>query len=61
MRSNEFVRGLQDFLVTLRLSVGSSKVTVSTMVAAQSHSQAQFLVRSLFGKDSLLSIKQLQR
>lgn len=59
MRSNEFVRGLRDFVVTLRLSVGSSKVTVSTIVTAQSQVKAQFLVRSLFGKDSLLSIKQL--
>jgi hypothetical protein len=61
MRSSEFVKGFYDFVVTLRLSVGSSKMTVSTVVAAQSHTQAQFLVRSLFGKDALQSIKQLQR
>ena len=59
MRSNEFVRGLRDFVVTLRLSVGTSKVTVSTMLTAQSHLQAQLLVHSLFGKGSLQSIKQL--
>jgi hypothetical protein len=59
MRSNEFVRGLRDFVVTLRLSVGTSKVTVSTMLVAQSHLQAQLLVLSLFGKGALQSIKQL--
>ena len=59
MRSDEFVRGLRDFVVTLLLSVGTSKVTVSTIVTAQSQVKAQLLVHSLFGKGSLQSIKQL--
>jgi len=59
MRSNEFVRGLHDFVVTLRLSVGSNMMTVSTIVTAQSHVKAQLLVHSLFGKGALQSIKQL--
>jgi hypothetical protein len=50
MRSTEFVTGLHDFIVTVKLVFGSSKMTVKTRVVAQSHQQAQLIVRSHLAK-----------
>ena len=56
MRYAEFSDGLQHFKATLRVSNGTNSMSVTTIVAAQSAPQAQFLLRHLFGKDAIVSM-----
>lgn len=59
MRFAEFSVGLQHFKATVRVGNGTNKMAVTTVVAAQSVTQAQFLLRNLFGNDAVLHLVRL--